>query len=352
MSATTAVAPAGWDSRFLGRPFINQGFDYLIIGGGLSLVLTAAISAKGVVWTDQFLGWGLPGLMFLVNLAHFAGSTVRLYSRPNAFRTHRFLTMGLPLTSLIVLSLAIWQPGRIGAHIQTLYLTWSPFHYSAQAYGLSIMYCYRSGCLLDDASRKLLRLTCLTPFLFSFVSENGAGLEWFVKPIALMAYPGLLAAREAVRLVLGTLTLLAPIALFVLLLAQRKAMPLISVLIVLANGIWWITLWYMQAFVWATVFHGLQYLAITLIFHVRERLQLPGSQRPWWSHALRFYALCLLLGYGLFQLLPLGYLAAGFGWAESVLLVVAAINIHHFIVDAFIWRLRKDPNYQVATGAA
>ena len=30
---------------------------------------------------------------------------------------------------------------------------------------------------------------------------------------------------------------------------------------------------------------------------------------------------------------------AGFGPAESVLLVVAVINIHHFIVDAYIWKL-------------
>jgi hypothetical protein len=33
---------------------------------------------------------------------------------------------------------------------------------------------------------------------------------------------------------------------------------------------------------------------------------------------------------------------------ESVLLVVAAINIHHFIVDAYIWRLKPgDRNRQI-----
>ena len=30
---------------------------------------------------------------------------------------------------------------------------------------------------------------------------------------------------------------------------------------------------------------------------------------------------------------------------------MAVINIHHFIVDAFIWRLRKDPNYKVVAAA-
>ena len=33
---------------------------------------------------------------------------------------------------------------------------------------------------------------------------------------------------------------------------------------------------------------------------------------------------------------------------ESIALVVAAINIHHFIVDAYIWRLKSgDGNRQI-----
>jgi hypothetical protein len=30
-------------------------------------------------------------------------------------------------------------------------------------------------------------------------------------------------------------------------------------------------------------------------------------------------------------------------------MVTAAINIHHFIVDAFIWKLRQDANYRIVT---
>ena len=56
-------------------------------------------------------------------------------------------------------------------------------------------------------------------------------------------------------------------------------------------------------------------------------------------HAGRFYLLSLALGYGLFYCWPYAFVLTGFGLAESVLLVAAAINIHHFIVDAHIWRL-------------
>ena len=58
--------------------------------------------------------------------------------------------------------------------------------------------------------------------------------------------------------------------------------------------------------------------------------------------ALWFYAMSVGLGYALFYCLPRGYALAGFGFTESMLLAFAAINIHHFIVDAFIWRVRRD----------
>jgi len=40
------------------------------------------------------------------------------------------------------------------------------------------------------------------------------------------------------------------------------------------------------------------------------------------------------------------YWLLGFSIVQSGLLVTAIINIHHFVVDAFIWKLRRDPNYQ------
>ena len=46
------------------------------------------------------------------------------------------------------------------------------------------------------------------------------------------------------------------------------------------------------------------------------------------------------VAYALFSCLPQAYRWAGFSYVDSLLLVAAAINVHHFVVDAFIWRLR------------
>ena len=126
-------------------------------------------------------------------------------------------------------------------------------------------------------------------------------------------------------------------------------MPLISLLVIVSNAAWWLVLLYLDAFGWATVFHGLQYLAIVTIFHVRERLREPGNPRGWLYHTATFYLASVALAYFLFQAWPYAFVLLGFGPVESVLLVVATINIHHFIVDAYIWRLRKDRNFGTVT---
>jgi len=342
----------------VGRTFLHPAFDYLLIGGGLSLLFAAGVALRGrEAWAagppaGLTLTAALPVLIFACNMAHFAASTVRLYTRDGALARNPFLTMAFPLVSLALLALAIAFPENIGAHLNALYFTWSPYHYSAQAYGLAVMYCYRSSCPLGDRDKWWVRAACLPPFVLAFLSFPASGLEWLVAPATLLDTPSLHAARQLVRIVLVVLTLAAPVALVAYFWRSGRSVPAISVMVILANGVWWTALSYMQAFVWVTVFHGLQYLAITSVFHVNERLKGPRNRRPWWAHALWFYGLCLALGYVLFQVLPLGYEAAGFGWAASSILVIAAVNIHHFIVDAYIWRLRKDPNYRVVESAA
>ena len=95
-------------------------------------------------------------LVLVANSAHFGASTVRLYSKPGATGSLPFLSWGFPLVALVVLALCMCWPERLGSNLTSLYLTWSPFHYAAQTYGLSVMYSYRSGCLLGTGNKKLL----------------------------------------------------------------------------------------------------------------------------------------------------------------------------------------------------
>jgi hypothetical protein len=120
--------------------------------------------------------------------------------------------------------------------------------------------------------------------------------------------------------------------------------PLITPLALLANAAWW-TVLPGGNFAWATIFHGVQYLAITLVFHARE-----NPARPLASTAA-FYATCLAGSSVLFHAFPRGMEALGFASVGSVVVVTAMVNVHHFIVDAYIWRLRGDANAKVVAAA-
>lgn len=343
------TAPSGSRSKILiGRCFVHPLFDYLIIGGGLSLLLIGGLLVLG--WNNApRMDRSLPALYLLFNSAHFAASTLRLYSKKGSFEKLPFLTMGFPLVAMVVLLFALKWPGSIGYYINKLYLTWSPFHYAATAYGLTLIYCYRSGREISVSEKRLLRWTSLLPFFYALSLQELNGYEgWFTRPDLLASHPQIqLLLNRSVQL-----TAVLSVAFLIILMARpflrgKQTLPLIVPLLLVSNGIWWIVFTrYTNAFNMATVFHGMQYLAIVCVFHVRERLSEPENARGALYHAAVFYLGCLVFAIALFQFWPYAFALAGFGRTESVLLVIAVINIHHFIVDAYIWKLKSDPNYQ------
>jgi hypothetical protein len=328
-------------ARLVGRPFVHPLFDYLLIGGGLSLAVTlvVALRAHG---TELIGPLTLAYVVLATNAAHFASSTVRLYAKPGSFREWPFLTMAFPLVALVLLTTCMSAAGRLGPHLQSLYLTWSPYHYAAQAYGIAVVYAVRSGCRLAPGDKRLLWWVAVLPFGYNVLTAPEVGIHWLA-PSTWLAAPGVRVALATIATVLQVAAIFAPLALFAKVWrAPSGPLPLVSLLAVVTNGVWFFVLAPRDAFVWATVFHGVQYLAIVLVFHVRDRLARPGNRHGPAYHAAWFYGTSVLLAYGLFNCLPLAYVAAGYGRVEAVLLVVAAINIHHFVVDAYIWRLKRD----------
>lgn len=324
--------------QLIGKHFIHPWLDYLLIGSAWSILATAVLAYQPSL-TGNLNLTTLAAVILLVNSAHFAASTVRLYSEPSNFNKFPFVTMVLPLLAIAVVSLAVVAPVGLGRHLQALYLTWSPYHYAAQTYGLAVMYSIRSGVPLSSQEKRLIWWTCMLPFLRSFLGAPNSGLGWFVERESLATLPGVTTLLQFTTDALLVLIFAVPIFLALQLFRTKgKTLPLISLLMMFANGLWWTALDFMDAFILATVAHGLQYLAIVLVYHVKDRQKVMVSEGSWFGHAAKFYGACLLLGYGLFYCWPHAYMLAGASAAESLLLVTAVVNIHHFIVDRYIWR--------------
>ena len=352
------ASPRPLSALMLGRTFVHPLFDLFVIGGLLTLPVALLTTLQGGS-SAAFLAVASPVIFLFCNQAHFAASTVRLYTKPNSFQDLPFLTMGFPLITFAVVAGMITFADQIGHHFQALYLTWSPYHYAAQTFGLSSMYAYRSGCRLDERERWLLRAACLLPFARAFIggAPFGHGIGWFVPYTTLIADETRFSVMSGMLLGLSWASMLAPLALFAWMAYRswsaptadgggRAGLPLLAVVLMLSNASWWSLFPYWDAVVWATILHGIQYLGIMAIFHSQEQVQRPDNRHGRGYHVAVLLLTCIVLGYGLFQCWPRAYMWAGFGKVESMYMVIAAINIHHFIVDAYIWKIRKDPNYR------
>jgi len=322
----------------IGRCFVHPVFDYLVIGGGLSLVVAALV----LRYPQHTTTAGLTTLAYLIlfnNSAHFAASTVRLYTRPGAAERWPVLTMSLPLVFLAALAICLTIPDTIGRHALALILTWLPFHYAVQSYRLAVLYAHRSGCRLSATDARLMWWIALVPFIFVITSGAGLGLDWLLPPAILTAGP----VDATLRTCAWVLPYVGFAGIVLLLLktwrGESGPLPIISLLLLVTNAVWWFVLDPVGAFMVATTFHATQYLAIATILYVQEQRARPGNRRGSVHHVLWFYGVSVLLAYGLFNCLPWAFDLAGFGLLPSVALVVVAVNIHHFVVDALVWRL-------------
>ena len=188
-------------------------------------------------------------------------------------------------------------------------------------------------CSLAEGDKRLVRLACLAPFSWAVLRPQG-GLGVTLKHLGIVAPMPLEHLRAGVSLTLSIVALLAPLVVFVVLQRRGRAVPLISLALIMVNAVWWTAFNYINAFFWAALFHGV----------VRERTRRPEDRRGWAFHAGVFYGASVALAYLLFVLRPDAYVALGYERLLTAQLVVAVINIHHFVVDAYIWRLRGDPN--------
>ncbi|HTK28082.1 MAG TPA: hypothetical protein VL309_00920 [Vicinamibacterales bacterium] len=324
----------------VGRMFVSPLVDYFLVGGGLSIPIFSLLYLFPAL---NPVNGDIPyGFFIAINGAHFAASSVRLYTKPGARRAHPFLSWVFPILCFALVGLGLYQP-RIGGHIKALYLTWAPFHYAAQTYGLAVMYAMRSGAQLSARDKAQIRWVCLLPFLYAFFTTTQGGLSWFIGRSMLRSVPAFALAHMAIVRLLMVAMLLLPVSLFLQLHGRRgRSVPLISLLLQLTNALWWLGSDYLDAWFWTAVFHSVQYLIVAAVRHVDERA---AGVRPGIRAAIlqgtAFYGFSLLVGCGLFLVAPSVFVLLGFSGVESYAMMTLVVNLHHFIVDGFVWRTKS-----------
>jgi hypothetical protein len=235
-----------------------------------------------------------------------------------------------------------------------VYLTWSGWHYTGQNYGIASIFLRRRGLEMSGLERRLLHASFTLSYCVVFLVMHGESTQ--------VGDPH----REVRLVVLGIPDLVNRVAVPVVIFAcfastvawvsmlGRRASHLAdlapALLISATQALWWSIpyaanhfelargvvpiSWDLRSlfFPWIAGAHALQYLWITS-FYAR------ASGR--WSGQLRYYLAVLTAGSAAWALPALAFAPGrdAFDW-NFALLLAATVNIHHFILDGAIWRLR------------
>src|SRR5579872_4352625 len=329
-------------------PWIYNPWLDLIVGCGawsapLLLVSYFSIASSARTWSVVFYG-----LAFLFNYPHYMATIYRAYHRAEDFQKYRVFTVHI--TALMVLTLFVahfWA--RLLPWIFTLYLTWSPWHYSGQNYGLFMMFARRAGASPDKRTRGALYGAFVASYLILFLSfHTGPSND----PLFLsLNIPSIVGRWE--QLILGAafvgltgygLTRLARET------GWRKLTPSLTLFssqflwFLLPAGISLVKGLEIPQSRYSTgilaVMHSAQYLWITSYYAKREAANDGSSSKATWK-PFAYFGVLILGGIALFVPGPwLASRAFHHDFTASFLIFTALVNIHHFILDGAIWKLR------------
>lgn len=332
----------------------------LLFGCGLVYPLMVGIVAAVGFSREVVAGW-VPLLILCTSIPHYGATLLRVYATAEARRRYSSygLAFGLLVWGAFALSLATPDVGR---WFITLYLTWSPWHYTAQNFGLSLMFLQRGGVSVDASLRRLIKLSYVLSFVVILAGIHGAtftngsdplysgqaGYEFasleipdaLIRPLlalSTLAYLGVTAAMLLRLRRVSTLKLLAPVLGLV---ASQLVWFIVPVLVGRSfPGLYGQKGLTALAFVWVAVAHAVQYLWIS-VYYARAS----GLAAATLGATLAYIGAAILVGAAIWVvpawlLAPgvLGILAFDSGLG---LLVASAVNLHHFLLDGVIWKLR------------
>lgn len=324
--------------------FVHPWVDGLCAGGLSILVFAVFAMAMVSPWSSTtghtlFNATMLAGfLQWIINWPHFSATSYRLLRVPENRQEFPLTTYVIPVVVGAGVVASLSWPMLVAPYFIKLFMLWSPYHFTAQSLGLSLLYARRAGYHISTNERRALAVFLYGTFLASTASAEistsprsyygiiypGLGLPWqLMIALSIVMYAGgYYFVRSAHDRYLRT----------------GERLPIILPIVAVAQYIWFIVGGLSPAFyVFVPAFHSLQYLLVAWVMELKENQsgRTPARITAVWS------TVNLLGGAGLFWVLPRACQSFGVPLDLATAVLVAGVQIHHFFVDGVIWKLRN-----------
>jgi hypothetical protein len=323
-------------------PLLGRTWDALFLGPGATLLVSALFAA---LWASGRTGAAAAlamGLSLLVLGPHYAATYRRAYGSLEVLRAHPVVTLVVPVVVVAGAAAAVAWP-RVAPWYFLAYVAWAGYHYSGQSLGIAMLFPLRQKARLDAREKRLLGLPLYGSWLLSLLGLMRAGTDArnaAYSSVTQTFAPGNVPTWALVALVLpllGSFTGLALVARE----RRRRGVPLpgITIAVVATQVIWFVGGLFHPYFniVLVPVFHSLQYLALTSWHFTRgERNR---QLLPFGLYVATVLVLGLVINPGLIVIfVPGGASPRALTISAAV---ISALNLHHFLMDGRVWRMRE-----------
>ncbi len=341
-------------------PMRGLRFDgMLVLGCALVALMFGAIAWANPINQQVFMVLLLADI-YLLGSHHIVAMYTRLCFDRESARENRFYLTWLPLIVIagVVLAMSITGGAEV---ITTIYLYWQWFHYTRQSYGITRIYARKEPPQTQFDTRLtnfMLYVVPLWGILFISRQHNlnpkmtFLGSEFWSIPV-----PAMMLDAVGLMAMAATIT-------WVVRLPQRylegrlSVLPtlyIISHLLIFMVGYWYLGRYHINlGWLVINIWHNCQYIMIVWLYNNNRFRNGIDQRHPFLStisqerFLWKYLGVCLLItavASGAMRLFA-GEIAPKFlpdmvvegGWA---VLVYQALNFHHYIVDGFIWKVRK-----------
>ncbi len=331
----------------------------LLIGCGLWYALAFAVLAVAGTWVRTAgMQTLIPFLLLAFSSPHYGATLLRVYEQREERQSYAVFTI-FATAILATLYVVGVHSAAVGSIVLTVYLTWSPWHYTGQNYGIGVMFLRRRGVDLEGNAKRLVYASFILSYVMVFLALHGGaraddyipvaydpvgyhflplGLPYTSVTLPAVGLAYVAATVGAVVLLLRRASLrdIAPAGALALTQALWFSLPLILRHWKIDTGIEpWGDRFGTYYFMWIGIGHAFQYLWITSYY---------ARVRPNWTGQFPYYIKALLAGTAIWTIPTLIFAPDVLGRlpfdAGLGILTASAVNIHHFVLDGAIWKLR------------
>lgn len=327
---------------------INKYIDPLF-AGALSVLLYAIVYFFNIDLLKQFnIAEVAFFLAFIVNHPHFISSYFLFYKDEGDLmaKSKAHFTVGVVvpffLIGVMLISFLFSYPVIFGWIINILYFTVG-FHYVRQTYGVSLISLAKQKIYLSSKQKWALNLSMYPTWFVSFLNGHNSVFTGNFYGLSYNSYK-LPHFFSQINTMLFVASILVWIYVVIFVYTKHKHLPLTLIASLSSIALWHFPFFYNQGFFYLiALFHSLQYLLIVAAVK-KNKAQAMQDKKKRYLSLINYSLTVVVVAYLAFHFIPetldkyLPYDHSLFGASAILGAFLLFINLHHYAMDALLWR--------------